>query len=1086
MSETVLAALITGVFSVVAVLIPLLWKKKKKKPKSPPEHQTVPTAYKPQTNFDLYGEGFYGRGNELRHIRNLFLDHKKRLVTVTGFGGFGKTRLAKEVGQSLATNYEDGVWFVSFVEATTVEGMAKEVHDAFGLDSSYAQIDNGVQAVVDLLQNKNRLLLILDNFEHILEHAEATVSVWLKELPSVDFLVTSRFALNIKQEQQFKLDTLTLALQNETDLDKLKHNPAIQLFEDKAKQVDYGFELNTDNAVSINKICHKVEGIPLAIEIAAGYINISAEEILKSLKNELRFKNKNRDSDKRHETLHKVIEWSYNLLEPIEREVFLQLAIFKDGFDLPAARAVVNLDHFPDSESIVEILENLQQKSLLFRNKMITAQRFNMLVSVERFAENKLEELKPENYLNALIDRWSNYFIELLEKQQNDSAKQDQSKSKDVISDDIENIFSIQDTHIQKGNYETAAKTILLVANHLSIMGPALLRVPRLLQSYNTIGDESGLKGKLSLELARAHADRGELNEAELYAQKALEQFKKHNNEELVPEALLQIGSFLKSRGFFRLSLQTRQKALEAVLKLEKEEKNAKYHMWLASTYERLGNFKKSDGIFEEAVNLAKKYQDELLLCIIHSNWSLAKWHEGKAVEALKFNHAAQDYGRENENFKWKPALMTNEALILCELGRYDEAVDKSVHADILHKKQGSLHWAAVNYGSWGRALLRRNVDDDVEEAEQLLKKSLEVSRKLYWPDNIAMVLDDLAQIAFAQKNYQKCFACLLEAIALERRIGLIKEYRHYANLVLFGLTAKKLGFQDLQWESMMRAKALGKALRIDDQYPVERVANAHSQLEEAVADWEKEFGVQNAKPNPPSTIYNLPMEANFAHGLLDAIQARFEFPSYGYPWFNLEESLEEQGKKSILLFGYGSLLNKISAKETLNDTSVNQYRPSIAFGIKRLLDYNMPDDVRARSLYKNSTGPKELGLFNTRYTGSITDNINGAIIEIPIEEVKNLRAREIGYDLRPVICIDWPYNPDNPEFIHAYALGCSGRTWEGKPLTDHTLLPHRDYLELCRKGAEGLGDGFLRHFLQTSFLADGTTTVEAWEASDK
>lgn len=1086
-NATIIAAIITGISSLAAVLIPLFVKRKRKKDSTQknnsPEKATngFRTEKVSKLNYGINKDGFYGRTKEIRTTRNLFIDHNKRLVTLTGFGGFGKTSLAKEIGQTMSELYPGGVWFVSFVESSTIEGMAKEVYDSFGLDSSSAQFENGVEAVIDLLKSREKSFLILDNFEHILHHAEITVKQWMQDLPNIDFLVTSRFALNISDEQQVNIGPIELLDKNEVNYDKLKNNAAVKLFVDRAKQIDLDYTLSELNAPIINQICNEVQGIPLAIEIASGYINISEQEILNSLKENLNLKNKKRDSSDRHETLEKVIEWSYQLLKPIEQDVFLQLSIFKDGFDLAGAKSVVDLSNFPGEMNLVEVLTNLQDKSLLFQDKSSSHKRYSMLVSVERYAEEKLSEVKTDSFIEVLTTRWSNYFIELLKAQTN-KANTAAHNVQDLISPDIENIFSVQDTCLDQGEFNKAAEIILLVSSHLSIKGPALLRVPRLQKSFDSLETGHPLKGTLSLELAKAYVDRGELNEAEQFAQIAYDTFKKDEDLNSLSDALLVIGSVLKSRGFFQLSLEYRKEALKVALNNHPDRHFSTYYMWIATSYERLGHFDKSDENFKMASDLAKEQNQKIQLSIINSNWSLAKWHQGKPKEALRLNKKAQKLGLEVNNLKWKPAFMTNEALILSDLGRFSDAIDTCVKADELHKIQGTRHWAAVNFGSWGRALLRRGLHDDSNEARELLQRALKVSRELYWPDNISMTLQDLAQMDFKEGKFQESFSHLLEAIALERRMGLLKEYRHFSKLVLMSLVARELELTDIQWECLSQARSLQSHLKINEGYGVSHVADESKILSNEILKWESEVGSENNLLLPPPKLGNLELEPKFSLKLLDKIQSSFQFSSYGYPWYDLENILEKKGQKSIRLFGYGSLLNKFSAQQTINKDSVNQYKPAVAFGIRRLLDYNMPEDVRKRPLYQGLVGPKELGVFNTRYTGSITDNANGALIDIPIEDIENLRSREIGYDLRPVVCLKWPIDQNNPDFSIAYTLGCSGRTWKGNSLTDSTLLPHKKYLDLCKEGAQGLGDEFLNHFLQTSFLADGITSISEWE----
>jgi hypothetical protein len=202
--------------------------------------------------------------------------------------------------------------------------------------------------------------------------------------------------------------------------------------------------------------------------------------------------------------------------------------------------------------------------------------------------------------------------------------------------------------------------------------------------------------------------------------------------------------------------------------------------------------------------------------------------------------------------------------------------------------------------------------------------------------------------------------------------------------------------------------------------------------------------------------------------------------PGYIYPWDGLEDDLVRYESTGISLVGYGSLINAASAAKTLTHTWSEGQQPAIAFGVRRLFHYEMPPAVQSR--YDAPVNPLERGLLNAQQTGEIGDAINGIRFEVPIADIPALRAREVGYDLRPVISIPWerPYD----EAIISYVLCCPDRSVDGLLLVNPDLKPHHSYYLLCRVGAARVSEEFLRFWLTTSYLADGTTCVGEWEVN--
>jgi predicted ATPase len=316
----------------------------------------------PPSNLPVPANSFVGRGRESRELARLLAGGTgTTLVTLCGPPGTGKTRLAIEVGRKLLASFPGGCWLADLAETRTAADIAQAVAEAFGvpLMGNVAPVDG----VASFLEYRRPLLLLLDNFEQIVEHAPVTLGPWRRKAPQVSFLVTSRSLLGLAGEREYHLDPLPIPHEEPSSMTVMEIGAyeSVKLFEDRARQVRPLFALDEKNARAVGEICARLDGIPLAIEMAAARVRIlQPVELLERLS--LRFdvlRSHRRDVHRRHQTLLAAIEWSYALLEPCEKEGFLQASIFRGGFFLDAAEAVLDLSAYPNAPQVLDVVQEL-------------------------------------------------------------------------------------------------------------------------------------------------------------------------------------------------------------------------------------------------------------------------------------------------------------------------------------------------------------------------------------------------------------------------------------------------------------------------------------------------------------------------------------------------------------------------------------------------------------------------------------------------------------------------------------------------------------------------------------------------------
>ena len=213
---------------------------------------------------------------------------------------------------------------------------------------------------------------------------------------------------------------------------------------------------------------------------------------------------------------------------------------------------------------------------------------------------------------------------------------------------------------------------------------------------------------------------------------------------------------------------------------------------------------------------------------------------------------------------------------------------------------------------------------------------------------------------------------------------------------------------------------------------------------------------------------------------VLRLMQKTEKEPIYAYPWENLEKYLQAKKQTHISFIGYGSLVNPSSAAITLNNQSLQTYKPIIVFGVRRIFNYKMPENV---SRYDPPIHSMARAALNVRVTGKIEDIVNGIVMKLSIDEIPAVRRREKEYDLMPVVCLDWVKFESTP-FL-AYILRCPDELPEHPCYSNNELMPHHHYYSICREGAAQFGEEFLEIWLKTTYLADGVTSVYKWEKKE-
>jgi predicted ATPase/class 3 adenylate cyclase len=732
----------------------------------PFEFPPLKTLDRALTNLPVQLTSFIGREKEIAEIR--YCLNQSRLLTLTGPGGCGKSRLTIQVASELLDGYPDGIWFSELASISDSDLAVYAVARTLGLrEESGGRIQ---EALVEYLRDKTALL-IFDNCEHLIEACARLAEVLLRSAPKIRILASSREALGIAGERTYPVPSLSLQGLTHPTIETLGSSESARLFNERAKGVLLGFQVTEENAPAIAQICRQLDGIPLAIELAAARVSVlQVEQIAARLTDAFHLlTGGSRTALPRQQTLLALIDWSYKLLTQFERTLLQRLSVFAAGWQLEAAEAICGCAPLEPFE-VLDLLTGLVNKSLVIADCQPGGEtRYRFLGTIRLFAHNKLLESGERSLLR---DRHLGYLLELAQEGEPHLNGKGQLEWMQKLETELDNFRLALDWALgsepEAGTEERRLNGLQLTAAlawFFSLHGNLRVGYVRLEKALElSTGMSTALRAKL---LAGAGWLASVLNyddKAQTYSNDSIALSRRLDDRAAVAFPTATLATLA-----FRYDDFQRATALgEECLALYTEAGNR----WgirriiglLGYTAKAQGDYARAEACYQQSLAICREIEDQDGLgwtLYLFGNLALKKGELGRAMEFYEEALPICQQVKSGPLISWVVAAMAHTALLQ---GNFDLALKRCQQSLELKREMGNRSAVSLSLIRLGHIALRQK---DAIYARKCFEEGLKLAIEIHSADAIAQGLAEFGLLAEWKEQAERSIKLLSAAQAI-------------------------------------------------------------------------------------------------------------------------------------------------------------------------------------------------------------------------------------------------------------------------------------------------------------------------------
>ncbi|MEM7245807.1 MAG: tetratricopeptide repeat protein [Acidobacteriota bacterium] len=714
-------------------------------------------------------DAFVGRTSELASLAQ-HLSEGTRLLTLLGPGGTGKTRLVTRHAWSTLDDHPGGAWFCDLSEVRGLEGVTQAV--AAALDVPLGQGD-AVAQLGHSLRGRGPCLIVLDNFEQVVGQAATTVGAWLEQAEEARFIVTSRVLLDLPAETVLPVEPLAV------------DGAAIELFERRARAKKPSFSITDENREQVHEIVRRLDGLPLAIELAAARLRVlSPTALLSRLDDRFRLLTGPPGAGARQATLRAAIDWSWNLLEPWEQAALAQLAVCEGGFNLEAAEAVLDLSRWDEAPWALDVVQSLVDKSLLRTwSPVLPSGRqvsdepcFGTYASIQEHAAEKLrtvgaiprEASGPEAERAAFIRHGEHFALWGTEEALDRLHAHGGVERRRELELWLGNLVVACRRAVARGDGTTAVKT-LAAAWAVLALGTSST-VSRLAEDVLTLESlTSGERARVLVASGHARQQAGRWDEARTLYEQGAALARAEGLQALEAHALGNLGVLRGDQGHADEARELNERALALHRQLG-------HRRFEGAVLVALGNLDWGQGrpeaareSYEQALVLLQAEGDRRLEGRVLGNLAIVDAERGTLDEARALFEQALAIAREVGDRRREGVVLGNLGYLHAQEGRHEDARSLQEQALEIHREVGHRRSEGVVLGNLGALQSELGRPD---EALVLFEAALAIHREVGNPAFEGLVLGKLGELHLEQGRAEQALPCLNEGERLLREQG--------------------------------------------------------------------------------------------------------------------------------------------------------------------------------------------------------------------------------------------------------------------------------------------------------------------------